>query len=261
VVLGPGLGASWFDWTRVLTLTEPFARTTVYERPIGTALPAPPSLAREVAVLTSVVERTGAPAVLAGHSIAAVHVEAFARRRPELVRGVVLVDPDAEVIGAGKPFDLGSVLANRMLRAYRVPLVRATAALGVRWSGTSLRRLAIRASTLAHADPAPSDLVREVYSRPAVAEAALAELAGYADQVAELDAMRATSPLPRVPWTVLTAEHSATSRTVARHRALAALVPGGRQEIVPGSRHMMPIDRPDAIARVIRETLEGLTSV
>lgn len=261
VVLGSGLGSAWFDWDGVSALLSPFAHVTVYSRPVPTgsalagAVPVPPPLSREVAVLDAVLDHAGHPAVLVGHSIAALHMEAYARLRPDRVRGVVLADPDPERIGGGRPLDLGSVLAGWALGAYRVAAVRTAAGRGVRRFGARVRRAAIRTTTLGYTDPAPAALVRGVYQRPEVAEAALAMLAAYADQAGEVDGLRHTHPLPPVPWVVLTAERAATRHVVRRHRELAALVPGGRQVGVAGSRHMMPLDRPDAIASAVRDLL------
>jgi pimeloyl-ACP methyl ester carboxylesterase len=258
VLVGPGLGSAWFDWCGVLDLLAPFAHATVYARPGAGGsgrLPLRRPLSREVEILDSVRGSAAGPVVLVGHSIAAIHVEAAARLRPERVKGVVLVDPDPEVIGAGRPFDLSCLLGELTLIGCRIPAFRAGFGWSVRHFGVLLRRVAVGASTLGWADPVPLDVLRERYSDPVSAEAALAELAGYADQVAELDRLRLTHPLPAVPWVVLTAGRSSSADTRGKHRELASLVPGGRQVTVPGSRHMMPLDRPDAIARTIRDML------
>jgi pimeloyl-ACP methyl ester carboxylesterase len=258
VILGPGLGSEWFDWCGVLDLLEPFAHATVYARPGADGsgrLPRRRPLSREVEILASMLGSANGPAVLVGHSIAAVHVEAAARLHPERVNGVVLIDPDPEVIGAGRPFDLACLVGDLTLIGCRIPALRAGFGWSVRHFGVALRRVAVAASTLGRADPVPLDVIRERYTDPGSAEAALAELAGYADQVAELDRLRLTHPLPAVPWVVLTAGRSSSAYTRDKHRELAALAPGGRQVTVPGSRHMMPLDRPDAIARAIRDVL------
>jgi len=258
VLLGPGLGSAWFDWCGVLDLLEPFAHATVYARPGADGsgrLPRRRPLSREVEILDSMLGSATGPVVLVGHSIAAIHVEAAARLRPERVKGVVLVDPDPEVIGAGRPFDLSCLLGDLTLIGCRIPAFRAGFGWSVRHFGVLLRRVAVGVSTLGWADPVPLDVIRERYTDPASAEATLAELAGYADQVAELDRLRLTHPLPAAPWVVLTAGRSSSAYALAQHRALAALSPGGRQVTVPGSRHMMPLDRPDAVARTIRDML------
>jgi pimeloyl-ACP methyl ester carboxylesterase len=252
VILSSGLGGAWFDWDRTVKLLTPLARVIVFDRP-GLGMSGPPlrgpSLAREVAVLDAVMR--GVPrAVLVGHSMASMHVEAYARLRPHRVEGVVLLDPDTETPGAGAPFDLAAVVAQG-LRAF-----------GSRWLGAritrryghSLRNLLTAASTLGVTDPAPADLVQLVYRRPCVARAVLWELASYPGQVATLERLRKRRELPEVPWLVLTAGR----RTWPEHQSLAALVPWGHNVLVPGSRHMIHMDRPDAVVMAVREVLKGL---
>jgi pimeloyl-ACP methyl ester carboxylesterase len=251
VVLSSALGGAWFDWDRTVRLLAPLARVIVFDRP-GLGMSGPPrrgpSLAREVAVLDAVLR--GIPrAVLVGHSIAAMHVEAYARLRPHRVDGVVLLDPDTETPGAGASFDPAALIAQGM-RAF------GSRWLGVRISrryGHAVRNLLTAVSTLGVTDPAPADLVELVYRRPGVGRAALWELASYPGQVATLERLRKRRELPRVPWLVLTAGR----KVWPEHRSLAALVPWGRNVPVPGSRHMIQMDRPDAVVMAVREVLRG----
>ncbi len=251
VVLSSGLGGAWFDWDRTARLLEPLARVIVFDRPgLGMSGPARrgPSLAREVAVLDAVLR--GVPkAILVGHSMAALHVEAYARLRPHRVDGIVLLDPDTEAPGSGAPFDLSAVLAQGM-RAF-----------GSRWLGArltrrfghSFRNLLTATATLGVTDPAPADLVELVYRRPGVGRAVLWELASYPGQVATLERLRQRRELPEVPFLVLTAGR----RIWPEHQSLAALVPWGRNVPVPGSRHMIQMDRPDAVVMAVRDVLRA----
>lgn len=251
VVLSSGLGGAWFDWDRTVRLLEPLARVIVFDRPgLGMSGPARrgPSLAREVAVLDAVM-REVPRAVLVGHSMASMHVEAYARLRPHRVAGVVLLDPDTETPGTGASFDPAALIAQGM-RAF-----------GSRWLGArisrryghAVRNLLTAVSTLGVTDPAPADLVELVYRRPGVGRAALWELASYPGQVATLERLRKRRELPEVPWVVLTAGR----KVWPEHRSLAALVPWGRNVAVPGSRHMIQMDRPDAVVMAVRDVLRG----
>lgn len=255
VVLSSGLGGAWFDWTATVALLAGAARVIVFDRP-GTGDSAPtsvdPTLAREVAVLEAVLGDERA-AVFVGHSMATMHVEAFARLRPDRVTGLVLLDPDPESPGAGRPFDLSALVAHWLLQL--VP--RGAGAAFVRRHGHLVRRWAIEGSTLAKRDPAPEALVRAVYRRPHVAKAVLAELAAYPDQVADLERLRVEHPLPEVPFQVLTAGR----KVWPEHTALAKLVPWGRNVLVPGSRHMIPVDRPDAVVMAVRDVLRASHAV
>ncbi|MFE9743282.1 alpha/beta fold hydrolase [Saccharothrix saharensis] len=246
VVLSSALGGAWFDWDAVVALL-PDAHVLVFDRPgTGWSEPAaaPATLAREVAVLDAVLAGRP-PAVLVGHSMASLHVEAWARLRPERVRGLVLVDPDPEVPGAGRPFDLSAAVARWVLRAGLDPVVAA--------QGRRLRRWAMRGSTLGRRDPASPAQVRSVYGRASVTRAVLDELASYPAQVGAVERLRAFRPLPGVPLTVLTPGR----RVSAAHRALAAMSPTGRTVLVPGSRHMVPVDRPDAVALAVLTALRN----
>ncbi|MFD9739367.1 alpha/beta fold hydrolase [Umezawaea sp. NPDC059074] len=251
VVLSSGLGGAWFDWTATVALLSDHARVVVFDRP-GTGDSAPtsadPTLAREVAVLAAVLGDVPS-AVFVGHSMATMHVEAFARTHPDRVSGLVLLDPDPESPGAGRPFDPSALVAHWLLKL--VP--HGVGAAFVRRHGHLLRRWAIEGSTLARLDPAPEALVRDVYRRPHVAKAVLAELAAYPDQVADLEQLRVVRPLPEVPFQVLTAGR----KVWPEHTALAKLVPWGRNVLVPGSRHMIPVDRPDAVVMAVRDVLRA----
>jgi len=251
VVLSSGLGGAWFDWSATVALLTDHARVVAFDRP-GTGDSAPtsadPTLAREVAVLEAVLGDAPS-AVFVGHSMATMHVEAFARLRPDRVTGLVLLDPDPESPGAGRPFDLSALVAHWMLKL--VP--HGVGAAFVRRHGHLLRRWAIEGSTMARRDPAPEALVRDVYRRPHVAKAVLAELAAYPDQVADLERLRVEHPLPEVPFQVLTAGREVWPE----HAALARLVPWGRNVLVPGSRHMIPVDRPDAVVMAVRDVLRA----
>ncbi|GLZ36325.1 hypothetical protein Lesp02_85120 [Lentzea sp. NBRC 105346] len=249
VVLSSGLGGAWFDWIRTVELLEPHYRVIVFDRP-GLGMSGPqhrdPSLAREVAVLDAVL-RGVPPAVLVGHSMASLHIEAYARLRPGKVVGLVLVDPDTEVPGAGAPFDPSALVA-QALRAF------GSRRLGARIThrfGHRFRDFVVAASTLGDTDPAPADLVELVYRRPGVGRAILAELASYPGQVATLERLRARRDLPDVPFHVLTAGR----QVWPEHLTLAGLTPWGRNVLVPGSRHMVQMDRPDAVYLAVRDVL------
>ncbi|GAA2803722.1 alpha/beta fold hydrolase [Crossiella cryophila] len=261
VVLSAGLGGGWFDWPAVVRLLAADLRVVCFDRPgtgdSGPAL-APPSLAREVAVLDAVLDAVGAPrAVLVGHSIAGLHVEGYARLRPERVAGAVLLDPSPEPPGVGRPFDGEAVFARMLLAFGRVPGMRRLGRALAGWSGPASRRSVLRTGSHTHREVAPLDRIEAVYRRPEVIGAILDELAAYPDLVAELEAVRAGHPLPELPWLVLTAAQALgkprqARRILACHARLARLVPGGAHELVQRCGHMMPLDRPDTVAEAVR---------
>lgn len=234
VVLTSGLAGAVADWDAVTRLLARSARVLRFDRPgIGASTPSfeATSARREVAVLDAVVDFAGAPCVLVGHSLAGLHVEAYARLRPARVRGVVLVDPSLAPPGIGRPFDLDAVLAAGLVRL-------GLAGAAARCAGPLLR----------------------LFGRPPVRAAVVAELAGYVDLVAEVDALRGAHPLPDVPWLVLTAGGTlggqrTADRVLTAHESMAALAPHGVHRIVPESTHLMQLDRPAVVAEAAQRCL------
>lgn len=234
VVLVSGLAGAITDWTAVTRLLAPSARVLRFDRPgvgASTASPEAPSVRREVAVLDAVLDGAGVPAVLVGHSLGGLHVEGYARLRPARVRGAVLVDPSLAPPGIGRPFDLGAACATALVR------------LGL--AGVAARSV--------------SPLLRLV-DRPPVRAAAVAELAGYPDLVADVDALRGRHPMPDVAWAVLTAGGTlggprSARRVLTAHESMAALAPRGVHRIVPGSTHLVQLDDPAAVAEAVLRCL------
>jgi pimeloyl-ACP methyl ester carboxylesterase len=100
VVLEAGLNGGSESWQRVMPLLASHVRVTAYDRAgIGGSAPAPglATIDRQIDDLTSVITGMGAgPCVLAGHSYGGVLIQLLAFRRPDLVAGLVLVDPGHE---------------------------------------------------------------------------------------------------------------------------------------------------------------------
>jgi pimeloyl-ACP methyl ester carboxylesterase len=100
VVLEAGAGNGAAAWRRVIPLLAPHVRVVAYDRAgIGGSDPAPglATIDRMIDDLASVITGLGArPCVLAGHSLGGILVQLLAFRRPELVAGLVLVDPGHE---------------------------------------------------------------------------------------------------------------------------------------------------------------------
>ena len=107
VVLEAGLNNGAASWQRVMPLLAPHVRVAAYDRAgIGRSAPAPGLLTidRQVGDLASVITGLGAgPCVLAGHSWGGILVQLLAFRRPDLVAGLVLVDPGHEEMEALLP--------------------------------------------------------------------------------------------------------------------------------------------------------------
>ncbi|MEU7032560.1 alpha/beta hydrolase [Streptomyces sp. NPDC046237] len=254
-VLSAGLGMSWFDWDAVVPLLTPHRTVVRFDRPgHGLSAPAavPPSAtgeAHRIAGLLDALSLRG-PVTVVGHSIAGFHAEAFARLHPGRAAGIVLVDasveehartPAAPALRTAAARGLGTLLS----------AVGAPAAIG-----PAARHATVRLSRAAGGDPAPADLVRRVYSTSRVLHGTLLENTHYRAVAAELLALRERFPLPQGrPVTVLAAPDG-SARWPSRQRALARRL-GARYEAVEPSGHLMMWDRPDAVARAVRDQVEA----
>jgi pimeloyl-ACP methyl ester carboxylesterase len=107
VVLEAGMNNGAASWQRVMPLLAPHVRVAAYDRAgLGGTAPAPglATIDRMIDDLASVVTGLAAgPCVLAGHSLGGMLVQLLAFRRPDLVAGLVLVDPGHEEMESHLP--------------------------------------------------------------------------------------------------------------------------------------------------------------
>ncbi|HEY2127449.1 MAG TPA: alpha/beta hydrolase [Streptosporangiaceae bacterium] len=119
VVLEAGRNDVAASWRPVMDLLAPRLHVVAYDRAgLGGSPPAadPVILARQVADLTSVItSATAGRCVLAGHSWGGLLVQLLAVHRPDLVAGLVLVDPAHEQLTEELP-----PVARRGLRLARL---------------------------------------------------------------------------------------------------------------------------------------------
>ncbi|WP_433466858.1 alpha/beta fold hydrolase [Spirillospora sp. CA-128828] len=253
LLLSSGLGGAWFDWTPAVALLRDEYRVTVFDRPglgLSPAAVAPPSLRRDTAIMEALAERTGRPVTVLAHSMAAFHAEALARLRPELVRGMVLVDPSYE----------RDPHVRVRVAAALTPLATATGAfLGAtrlaKAAGPLGRRLVLK-HTSRRDEAVPEDVVRSVYGRGTVIGAVIAEELAYREEAADLARLRERRPFPPVPLTVVTALGDVEKPDKKRewsedHEHLARMSPRGGRIELPDALHMVPLDRPDVVADAV----------
>ena len=235
----------------VLALDRPgFAGT-----PFGGGVP---DLAGETALLQQVLTRHGATrltapstaarsmtvrAVIVAHSMAAFRAEALARLRPELVAGIVLVDPSVE-------FDRVRGLADRLFGGSQLRSVRTL---------LSSRKIRSISASIAHrgfvretvsGTVLDEGVFKDPYADPETLTSAFAEWLSYRSQAADLTALRASTGEVRVPTSALFASGLPGQR---RLRALEAGLTRLETRVVSGSAHLMMIDRPDEIIRAVEE--------
>ncbi|KAB2342100.1 alpha/beta fold hydrolase [Actinomadura rudentiformis] len=260
LLLSSGLGGAWFDWQPSVDLLEGRCRVYNFDRPglgLSPLAASPPSLRRDVTILAGLAERAGAPVIVVAHSVAGFHAEALARLHPDLVRGLVLVDPSCE----SEPH------ARVRLAALLDPAAKALgAAMGfTRLSkvvGPAGRRLVMRC-TSDRGEPVPAETVRSVYGRGTVLGTVLSEEFAYREMAEDLFRLRERRPFPAIPLVVLTAlgdpgqSEDERENWRAGHRRLAEMSPYGRQVVLPGTRHMVQLDRPEAVAEAVTAVLDG----
>ena len=98
VIMLGGCGVPSYAWDDTVELL-PDCSILRLDRPGLVRTPWPgvlPDLSAEVETLVELIERMEVPAVLVAHSIAGLHAEALARRRPDLVAALVLADSSAD---------------------------------------------------------------------------------------------------------------------------------------------------------------------
>lgn len=253
LLLTSGLGGAWFDWAPTVEALRDGYRVTAFDRPglgLSPAAGARPTLRRDAGVLEALAERAGRPVIVLAHSMAAFHAEALARLRPDLVRGLVLVDPSHEhdaraVVRPAALLTPLAAAAGAVLAATRLAKV----------AGPRGRRLVL-GRTSRRDEAVPDSVVRSVYGRGTVIGTVIAEELAYREMAAELARLRERRPFPPVPLVVVTAlgdvdDPRRQRRWSEGHARLAAMSPLGSQIVLPDALHMVPLDRPDALADAV----------
>lgn len=238
----PGTG---LDWERVVPLIEGDFTVVVPDRPGYGATGGPATgFAGNAAAVVALLDRLGMDrAVMVGHSWAGGVALALAVGYPERVSGLVLVSSVAPGEGLG--------WEDRLLAAPIVgELIAGTAIGGVglvlgskRVQDLIDRRLPDRARDGVTA------LARLTRSRSPVWRSFVAEQRALAD---ELDGLAGGLETIAVPTAILhgDADHIVDPATAQRlHRAIR----GSTLHMMRGAGHLLPHDRPDAVADALRE--------
>jgi pimeloyl-ACP methyl ester carboxylesterase len=261
VVFVHGLGDSTLTWAAIVPELTRTCRVVAYDRP-GMGASPPTSRARSLERMgTELCELLDAlderPAILVGHSLGGlIAMEAF-RSRPELVAGLVLIDP----ADPGMLNRRALVAIQRL--ALGLPGVLATFGLWTRIARSTARREAAAAVAEREAQDALADALLENLLSPTARKTASAELSGTVQSLrGNLEGVE-SNPID-VPLTVLSATAGGTGRKsraewTERNRLLADASPGGRHVIVEGG-HYLHRERPNAVAEVIRRQAQDLHS-
>lgn len=246
VLLLGGCGVPSYVWDPVAARLGGRAVVRL-DRPglLGTPWPGRmPRLSDEVATLAALVDRIGSPVIAVGHSMAGPHAEALGRQVPEALAGLVLVDSSVDF--SAKPPSASAAwlpVARGVRGAMRVPPLRG--------AGPLVDRLLVVAQSRRRRiyDPVTAE-AKATYRRGDTVASVVAEQGAYAQQVFDLAQLRDAVPWPGPPTVVLTAAADGGESWVQDQRRLAELL-SGRQVVLDDSRHLIMIDRPDAVVAAI----------
>lgn len=262
VVCEPGLGASSAGWSRIRDSLAAMTVVVTYDRSGLGASPALPG-GRDVRSMTEdlahtiEIAGTGA-AVVVGHSLGATLARHLAAVRPDLVAGLVLIDPVPEqwvLRHARWAAPIGETAYLVLAGLARLGLFDTTTRLPV------LRGIT-RSSTspLAALTDGDRDLLAKEMCRPGSHHAARREFSGLLRSRQELRAMLANLAVT-VPLTVISGgrTHWLASRlrwsATAWHAELVERSPGARHIVVADGCHCLPRYQPDLVTAATAELL------
>jgi pimeloyl-ACP methyl ester carboxylesterase len=262
VVLEPGLGASSLGWSGLHAQLARSSRVVSYDRAGLGASPSSPGhrdLTALTADLAEVISTAGAgPVVLVGHSLGATIARYLAHRQPDLVAGLVLVDPipDAWVLRHARwARPAGALMYLAMQTIAHVGLIDALTALPP-------GRAIVRSSTSPLAALTGDERLQLAAEmrRPAHHQTARREFTGLLDSQAELRAL--ATRRPAVPLTVLSGTRTHALAKSLRAKATdwhAWLAEPGRHVVVPDGDHFIPRCRPEIVCAEVAELQARVT--
>lgn len=272
VVLEAGIAASSLSWTFVQPQIAKFAHVVSYDRAgLGWSggCQAPRTLQTMLGEFDALLSAAALPSpyVLVGHSFGGLLVRAWSFYHPERVAGLVLVDPvSLEYWGACPALertrlDVGVYLARRGGLLSRFGIVRAAltalsaggkrvpSLIGRATAGPAMGVLEKLAGEIRKLPPETWPLIRSHWSRAKCLNA----LAAYLDCLPEAAREALAMPIPKeIPFVVLSAA-DATREELAERDGWVRASGQGRHEIVQGTGHWIPFERPDAIVAAVEE--------
>jgi pimeloyl-ACP methyl ester carboxylesterase len=274
VVFEAGIAGSSLTWATVQPLVAEFACAVSYDRAgLGwsSAASSPRTVANMGVELAAALEgaRLAPPYVLVGHSFGGLLVQAFAHAQPAKIAGLVLVDPvtqrgwaEASAVQL-RWLRMGARLARRGAWLARFGVVRAALALLVN-GGSRLPQMVARASA-GQGNSVIEKLVSEVRKLPADVQPMVAAhwsrtrsfsaLAAYLECLPQSARQALKMPVPvEIPLTILSAA-TATGEELSERAVWVATNESGRHIQVENTGHWLQLERPEAVAAVIRDAV------
>ncbi|WP_124392417.1 alpha/beta fold hydrolase [Rhodococcus wratislaviensis] len=254
VVLYGGLGGNWFDWDDVVELLSGTCLVVRIDRP-GYGLSPPsgerPSARGEADRIADVLDalRVTTPAVLVGHSLGGIYVEAFARLHPERTGGVILLDATVTI----RPH---RVIPTRWRVTAGRRVARAASAAGLqKLLGPTVRRILNHSTPPDGFAPDTRRWVERIYREPTYLESSIVENASYPALAQELAALRDTTTITAP--VVVAAAHTGRptpwgSAWIRTQKQFAHFLDASFRVVRPAHHHAM-IDQPGQIAALVRQ--------
>jgi pimeloyl-ACP methyl ester carboxylesterase len=258
VIMDAALGEpGTMAWAAVMPRIAQRSRVIAYDRAgLGLSDPADPlTLDTSVGDLAALAAHAGGGCILVGHSWGGLLAQLVAVQAPDLVAGLVLVDPAEEAYWASLPaetrqqsYDVAAVLLSKYSRGEHGELIR-----------DAFGRFAMLLTQDAGQQARILGAYVALYSRRSQVEAFPAEFRLLDASIPEIHRIRTQGALPDVPVVVLSATEGAREdhrkAWTTLHAELAASVPRGRHVILAGTDHAVNQVRPDAVA----EAIEGVS--
>jgi pimeloyl-ACP methyl ester carboxylesterase len=290
VLLDAGSGNSMATWRHVQAQIGETTRVCAYDRAglgFSDAAARPSDLRNIVDDLHRLVEAApiATPFVYAGHSLAGAVGLLYVATYPEDIAGAVLVEPAFAGEVAALQAPLPPEKRDAIARSFRRGIAFDAACLALARQGAlvSPATAEARACVDVSGDPdTPDDTLRRVKAHlqtlPRVWEAQESELASFTPEgderdvnTRELDEVHPSfgdkrlvvlsrgveEGAPGVPPAYLPQVEAAWR---AGHDRIAALSPRGVNTVVPGARHYIQMDRPEAVVDAVRGVVEATRS-
>ncbi len=239
----------------VFKALAPDHRVIAYDRAgYGASDPAPADLDLQLSDLQAILEEAG-PSVLVGHSWGGLLAQLIAWEHPELVKGLVLIDPSHESFWTTLPPELRAKMGQHPSRTS--PPSEDPRSTDILKYG---RELATEVAQSTGADPHTQQLLTDAcLSYLATDEQLfmyLEELPMIVDHLDDIAVRRSQSVWPQLPMVLLTATkgrpEAATAQAIEIQTQVVEAAKGDHV-IVPDAGHYIHIDQPDLVTTHIRD--------